>query len=142
MFNIGLWTGTDDCGSELVETVVGMVPVHMENNVGQWMKAVLDSTLGQLGADEVLTVEDFFRKMKAAFRENLSESPQTIPELAVCRSSDAGPSGSVSVNLMHPRDVSSVGSHMPSAFGEMTSASAACDGVAGSSLGNKPGKNF
>ena len=62
-------------------------------NVGQWVKAVFDSTLRQLGTIGVLTVEVFFQKMKSAFAAVLSKSSQTLSEPAIRRSSDAGPSG-------------------------------------------------
>ena len=58
------------------EDILQQLVKRMEDNVRHSVKAVLDSSLGQLGSVGVVAVKDFMAKMKSVFREVMAYQSQ------------------------------------------------------------------
>ena len=132
----------DDRVASSFRGVMEQVEERLKQNVESWVKAALESSLGQIGTVGALSVEAFMDKLKDAFaaatsgssaRSVLDSLPSTsgvpAPE---CASVAAGPVAGGSTS----------GSRVPSAFGDSVSTAIVQEPAGLAPVEGKPGNYF
>ena len=135
-----------------LDAVMARMEGRLEKIVSEWVKAAMESSLGQLGTVGALAVESFWSKLKEAVKEATSVESLGLDVAAVASSSSAavvgapvpGSSGSVvaggsAVTSGVPVSGSVAGSRVPSAFGDASSVQALEVPAVGAATVQKPG---
>ena len=138
-----MFLGPGDSGSSSFQGLLEQIEWRIEKSAGQWVKAVLDSSLAQLGTVGAMAVEEFVSKMKEAISEVLV-GQVAVPLGAVSRrASDSLPPDIGSASGVLP-EVESIpgGSTIPTAFGGPSSVAAGGGPAAVVSSLKKPGKQL
>ena len=129
----------NDRGTSSLEGTVNQVEPLLEKSVKEWVKAAVESSLGESGTVGVMAVESFMVKMKEVFHEVLashSPLPVAVPPVAGA--------GSVVLEAGSVRGDPNVGgsvaaSRVPSGFGESASTAVVEEPAAVQSSDPKPG---
>ena len=138
-----MFLGPGDSGSSSFQGLLEQIEWRIEKSAGQWVKAVLDSSLAQLGTVGAMAVEEFVSKMKEAIRE-VMVGQVAVPLGAMSRrASDSLPPDIGSASGVLP-EVESIpgGSTIPTAFGGPSSVAAGGGPAAVVSSLKKPGKQL
>ena len=138
-------TDEDDSNEMSFEQLLDRIESRLGDKIGHWVKAVFDSSMGQLGTVGVLAVEEFFTKLKSVFQEALAAQATVfapLPDVAPRHSADLAPLDSSSVGFPAVRCSSGTGSIVPTVFGDAGSVSAVGDVVARTPAAVKPGNGL
>ena len=132
-------SGVEDCAVLSLDDLLSRVEARMEKSVRELTKAILESSLGELGTVGALRVDEFWHTFKTALQEVIVKqrvdgtSREFTPSVELS-SVDLTSHGTVPV-----RSVSGTSSHVPTVFGGPGSVAAVEDPVVGTSAAPRPG---
>ena len=131
--------GVEDCAVLSLDDLLGRVEARMEKSVRELTKAILESSLGELGTVGALRDDEFWHTFKTALQEVIVKqrvdgtSREFSPSVELS-SVDLASHGTVPV-----LSVSGTSSHVPTVFGGPGSVAAVEDPVVGTSAAPRPG---
>ena len=111
---------------------------RVEREIQQWIKAAVESTLGQVGIIGAVSVEEVWNRLKEALRESGLAVVSSHVELASLGGASQAGRVPESVASMSERGMSE-SSVVPTEFGDR---GASVSGVGASASATRPGKNL
>ena len=131
--------GVEDCAVLSLDDLLGRVEARMEKSVRELTKAILESSLGELGTVGALRVDEFWHTFKTALQEVIGKQRVDGTSRGFTPSVELSSGELASHGAAPGRSVSGTSSHVPTVFGGPGSVAAVGDPVVGTSAAPKPG---
>ena len=137
-----VFVGVEDCAVLSLDDLLSRVEARMDKSVRELSKAILESSLGELGTVGALRVEEFWQTFRAVLQEVVAKRHvDSVPRVST-------PSAELpSLELASHGTVpgcggSGTGSFVPTVFGGPGSVAAPSDPSVGTSVVPRPGNYF